>query len=120
VLGDAVVPEAEVAGTPVVAHGELRLGGVYVEVREQRVALAAVQLFDVRGEPGVDEERLATGLGMGTDHGVLDRFQRRVHLSFPLASAVFAGLQCLGEDRGSVVHGRERFEEALSGSLSAS
>src|SRR5260221_11715790 len=69
--GGAVVPEGDRVGTPGEAAVQLRRLAVAVEHPEQRIALAAAQPDDVRGEVAVHIERLASRHGMGAHHGML-------------------------------------------------
>lgn len=123
--GAAVVPDADVTDLPAVPDGVLRQGLVGEQQVEDAAALGVRDARDVRGEPRVDEQALATGLRVDAHDGVLDRGQLGDLLavphvadpptpaqvgSTPLAVAVVHG----GQPVGLVAH---RCGERLVGQL---
>ena len=84
VLGGAVVPEADVARAPVVAHGVLGLDRVVVqELRAGRRSRAGSSSAMCDVKPGFTNSDARAGLGVGAHDGVLDRLERRERLALP-------------------------------------
>src|SRR5690348_6216031 len=71
-LGQAVVPERDVAGPPAPADGELGLGDVLEEEAQDRVALLRREVEDASREARVDVDALPAGDGVGADDRVDD------------------------------------------------
>ncbi|MNH28652.1 hypothetical protein D3C79_888370 [compost metagenome] len=69
-LSDAVVPERHVVLLPAPADAELRPRRMGEQQLEQRLALQLAQLIDPRGEPFIDEQRLAAALRVRTNNRV--------------------------------------------------
>src|SRR5262249_54464184 len=69
--GATVIPHQEVAQLPDVLVDELAPFADRVELLQDRVALLNVDPFDPRRHQAVDEQRLAAGVGMRDEHGMI-------------------------------------------------
>lgn len=112
VLRETIVPEGDIADVPAPTHGELGARDVREEELEERVALGARELVDVRGEARIDEETETLRDRMHTNHRMNDGRILGEHLA--ILGLVLARAPALGGKRlGDVVRGGERGEEGL-------
>ena len=118
-----VVPEGDRPGAPAEAAGVFRLDAVVVQHLEDGVALVVGQAEDGARELPVDEQAVASRLGMGAHNRMEGRQQRVAPCAVPL---VAAALGDVGGEPGVVVnsdqliaHGAHRCREPVVGVLQA-
>src|SRR5690349_24765868 len=108
VLRGEIVPECQRARTPTEAAGELGLGEVTEEIVQQRPALGLCHATEALGVRDVYIERLATGLGVRAQHGVLRLEDAFATVFRRRTDAIFTGARNVGF--GGAVDGGQALE----------
>ena len=104
--GVSVIPKHDVARAPTVAHAVFGARDMAEEDVKKGAAVVRIEPLDPGREPGIDEEALASGLGMDPYDGMFNGVESVVATAFPLIAVPTLGEGC-GELVTAVVESSE-------------